>query len=599
MSRALDECLERLDMGESVESCLMRYPELKPQFEPLLRTAAALYAHPVVAPSEEFKTISKARIKARLYARSSHAGAGHLPGEERVPAGKALLRWLRGPERVAAPIAITIALTAGVVLFLVASLLFLSPPATVKYQCALSILGGEVEVRQADGEVWEEAEDGTWLRPGSGIRTAGDSHALVTFFDGSTISLEPDTELEIRTSESSSGPRISVRQALGRTWSSVPAGDPGKVFEIQTPSASVTVIGTLFEIDVDHSSLTTVRTAAGLVSVSAQDKQVDIGAGQQVRVAYGQAPSEPEDVCEPESYFIFRVGPPALASVCDPAGASTGRMPGGISFAQIRGAYTTLSADGSQVIYLPTPVPGRYSLILRAQGENAFSLQLEAVLNGEVVVFEEREYGLSGESGSLVPIIVLEENGRLAGIQFDDVEPLGDRAPEKFVATGTGGQWLEPGDTGDPILIRTLTAGSDWGGSVKVPGEGTFDYSNGDTVELLAEPEQGYCFLGWVGNVRNPSSPATRMEMTEDQAVTARFARSFMLTVVSSEGGSVKEPGQGVFFYCGGSTVTLVAEPREGWKFDGWTGNTLDRTSSMTGIVMDHSQIVCANFVPE
>jgi hypothetical protein len=51
----LNECLERLLRGESIEDCLSRYPEQAAELEPLLRTAQETHLAASIKPSAEFR----------------------------------------------------------------------------------------------------------------------------------------------------------------------------------------------------------------------------------------------------------------------------------------------------------------------------------------------------------------------------------------------------------------------------------------------------------------------------------------------------------------------------------------------------------------
>jgi hypothetical protein len=48
---------------------------------------------------------------------------------------------------------------------------------------------------------------------------------------------------------------------------------------------------------------------------------------------------------------------------------------------------------------------------------------------------------------------------------------------------------------------------------------------------------------------------------------------SYDLTISCTAGGSVTEPGVGVFTYLTGSEVSLMAEPEAGYRFAGWSGD--------------------------
>ena len=71
-----------------------------------------------------------------------------------------------------------------------------------------------------------------------------------------------------------------------------------------------------------------------------------------------------------------------------------------------------------------------------------------------------------------------------------------------------------------------LTVASTIGGSVTIPGEGTFTYEEGAIVNLVAEAEEGYCFIDWTGDtdtVANVSVAMTTIIMNADYSVAATF----------------------------------------------------------------------------
>ena len=72
------------------------------------------------------------------------------------------------------------------------------------------------------------------------------------------------------------------------------------------------------------------------------------------------------------------------------------------------------------------------------------------------------------------------------------------------------------------------------------------------------------------------------------------------LTTSSTGGGSVTEPGEGVFSYDDGTVVDLVAEVDEGYRFDKWTGDVEDIAdvyAATTNITMNGDYSITANFV--
>jgi hypothetical protein len=153
--------------------------------------------------------------------------------------------------------------------------------------------------------------------------------------------------------------------------------------------------------------------------------------------------------------------------------------------------------------------------------------------------------------------------------------------------------------------LRDLTVSSTAGGSVTTPGEGVFAYDGGTVVDLVATPDAGYRFVKWAGNVsavEDVYAAETTVTVDDDYAVTATFVALYDLTIsiFSTGGGSVVEPGEGVFTYDEGTVVDLVAIPDPGYRFVEWTGsvgNIADVHDASTTITMNGNYAVVANFV--
>ena len=74
---------------------------------------------------------------------------------------------------------------------------------------------------------------------------------------------------------------------------------------------------------------------------------------------------------------------------------------------------------------------------------------------------------------------------------------------------------------------------------------------------------------------------------------------SYTLTIASTSGGSVTEPGEGTFTYKKGTVVNLVAEPDVGYRFVNWTANVdtiANVEASATNITMNGHRYIIANF---
>src|SRR3990172_5631208 len=103
---------------------------------------------------------------------------------------------------------------AAVVVAVVAYLALFSGSSVNAGSTILTVVGGDVRI-QVDGAGQERAAvDGEDLSQGDRIVTGSDGRAVVTFFDGSTQTLEPDTDitLEKLTSNTSGGLTAEIQQ---------------------------------------------------------------------------------------------------------------------------------------------------------------------------------------------------------------------------------------------------------------------------------------------------------------------------------------------------------------------------------------------------
>jgi hypothetical protein len=153
----------------------------------------------------------------------------------------------------------------------------------------------------------------------------------------------------------------------------------------------------------------------------------------------------------------------------------------------------------------------------------------------------------------------------------------------------------------------SLTTFSTEGGSVTTPGDGVSVHAANTTVDIIAEPSEGYQFLKWTGDVSTIDdvyAASTNIGMNASYSITATFKTSHpepmaQLTISSTEGGSVIVPGEGTEYFPLGEEVPLVAQPDEGHEFIRWSGDVdtiADVNAASTTIIMDSSQSIIANF---
>jgi hypothetical protein len=153
----------------------------------------------------------------------------------------------------------------------------------------------------------------------------------------------------------------------------------------------------------------------------------------------------------------------------------------------------------------------------------------------------------------------------------------------------------------------SLTTSSAEGGSVTDPGEGTFVYPIGENVTIVAQADVSshYRFAEWTGDVAtiaDPQAASTNITMNDSYSIAANFeldAGWNSLTISTTSGGLVSEPGQGTFVYEDARIIALVAQPDEGYEFVRWTGDVAaiaDINAAQTSITVNGSYSITANF---
>ncbi len=156
------------------------------------------------------------------------------------------------------------------------------------------------------------------------------------------------------------------------------------------------------------------------------------------------------------------------------------------------------------------------------------------------------------------------------------------------------------------LVEYTLTIDSTEGGEVSLPGEGEFLYQAGEVVDLVAVADDHYQFVEWTGDIDeidDPDSAENTFTMPAQNAtVTANFTLvEYTLTIESTEGGEVSDPGEGEFPYDAGTVVDLVAVADDHYQFVEWTGDINeidDPASAVTTVNMEGDYAITASFVP-
>ncbi len=288
----------------------------------------------------------------------------------------------------------------------------------------LTVLSGDVEVRHAGATTFAPAADGDVVNAGDEIRTGERSRAVLTYFEGSTVTLEPSTVLLVESAESRSGGTVvRMLQLAGRTWHVVTKlASPGSRYEVETPASTASVRGTEFEVSVVMAE-TTITTAEGAVMalVDARSQGRDIvsvpvtaGMTQTQRRDAPPAPATPSERHERTSVVI----PSPTGFVVDPLGRTNGVTRDGRLVAQTPGVR--VERDGNDLrVTIDDPVPGKMRVRDGRSGSRDRGVELARDAAGRVKVRALAESELDGApwgkltpSGHAVPRAQREDRGR-------------------------------------------------------------------------------------------------------------------------------------------------------------------------------------------
>jgi len=153
---------------------------------------------------------------------------------------------------------------------------------------------GTVEVRTEESGEWAAVEADETFSAGDTLRTGENSTVVLTYEDSSTTIIEANSEVHIMEMNSGRNGQVTVlAQMVGRSRHDVNELEGNdSLFEVRTPSASVTVLGTIFTVDVDQEGNSIVWVGEGMVAVSAGGQTAWLMTGESTYVQVGGVPPQ-------------------------------------------------------------------------------------------------------------------------------------------------------------------------------------------------------------------------------------------------------------------------------------------------------------------
>jgi hypothetical protein len=224
----------------------------------------------------------------------------------------------------------------------------------------LTVVQDRVEMRAGGGETWAQVTGVQVVKTSDTIRTDASGRALLTFFAGTEVDIQPGAEVTVtRFEQAADGSyTITLNQLNGETLHRVERiADREDRYVVETPSATIVVRGTQFGIEVKPDGATYVEVREGVVQAQVGEQTVEISAGEAIDIQAGQTiPSTPYPipVIRPPATTPVPTSAPTTGSKSgDGAGLAApppGHIPGQIAFVSDREGEPqiyVMNADGT------------------------------------------------------------------------------------------------------------------------------------------------------------------------------------------------------------------------------------------------------------
>lgn len=266
----LQQKLEAIEAGQSLDVALADLPEGARGLGPLVRLAASVRDAPHPVPKQS-SLQAQAQLKTAIARdRRSHSSWS---------------RFIQNPWSQVALIS-GIAGVAMLMFFFVLGMFSLSAwmfgPRGARVATLMDV-NGAVQVAPSAGDDWQIIEDGDRVKAGQRIRTGPESEATLVFFDGSRATLGPNADVILQTVDGRWGDLIEVEidQKAGKTTHSVvPLQGRNSFYQVHTPSGTASVHGTVFSVAVESNGQTRYAVNTGKVQIIDGQEDMFLAAGQ-------------------------------------------------------------------------------------------------------------------------------------------------------------------------------------------------------------------------------------------------------------------------------------------------------------------------------
>jgi hypothetical protein len=303
---------------------------------------------------------------------------------------------------------------------------FAQPQApTVSTAATLTVLGGPVELQRGDGGQAAVAS-GTSLAVGDRVLTGPSSRALITFLDGTTVTVEPRSQVTVREMDvgGRERSRIEILITAGTVWARIAnlLSGRGTVSLGSNTRAAIAHDG-LIGAEQRRDGSFVCWTRAGTVQLvdAAGTPQILLDPGRKATIPARGDPVTAEFSVHRSMLEITARGPVWPLVVMPDEVRLAGFVPPGIEVNQVFGSLTARGADQTWTVEVPAGLPGPYEVFLTGLADGPFVVTVTGRVGGRAV------YGRKW-TGSIA------RGERLVGGVVQDFNPLQTAGPSEAEA---------------------------------------------------------------------------------------------------------------------------------------------------------------------
>ena len=246
----------------------------------------------------------------------------------------------------------------------------------------LSVLTAPVDRIPGDAGAPESGTSGMNLAEGDRIRTGPGGVALITFLNGSTVTLLSDTEVTVKQAPTGRAKAAGIRMLIhtGRVWARVvQAAGSRSTLTLESNDYTATAHDGLIGAE-QRAGAFVCWTRRGTLWLTDRSGQTDtvLVAGQRARARFGQ-PVAAEPFAPSATALEIRTTGPVVPLVRMPDGSqAAGFLAPDVEINQVFGSLTEAKGGQRWLVEVPGGHEGPYTLILTGTGAGPFTARITA-----------------------------------------------------------------------------------------------------------------------------------------------------------------------------------------------------------------------------